>query len=46
MRGYPEKVFSSERYHESEVAARLWEVAEQLTGVHFNLEGTKSIAEA
>lgn len=46
MRGYPEKVHSSERSYDSEVAARLWEVSEQLTGVHFNLEGAKSIAEA
>lgn len=43
MRGYPEKVQSSERSDDSEVAERLWEVSEQLTGVHIELEEAKAI---
>jgi NAD(P)-dependent dehydrogenase (short-subunit alcohol dehydrogenase family) len=43
MRGYPEKVQSSERSYDNEVAERLWEVSEQLTGVHIELEEAKAI---
>ncbi len=35
QRGYPKKVKSSEASHDEEVAARLWDVSEELTGVHF-----------
>ena len=44
MRGYPEKVQSSERSYDNEVAERLWEVSEQLTGVHIELEEAKAKA--
>jgi NAD(P)-dependent dehydrogenase (short-subunit alcohol dehydrogenase family) len=33
LRGYPIKVRSSDRSYDQEVAARLWEVSEELTGV-------------
>jgi NAD(P)-dependent dehydrogenase (short-subunit alcohol dehydrogenase family) len=35
VRGYPVKVKSNKRSHDTEVARRLWEVSEQLTGVRF-----------
>jgi hypothetical protein len=35
MRGYPKTVQSSDRSHDEQVAARLWEVSEELTGVTF-----------
>ena len=35
MRGYPHKVESNEASHNEEVAAKLWDVSEQLTGVSF-----------
>jgi len=35
MKGYPRKVESSPRSHDKEVAARLWEVSESLTGVRY-----------
>jgi hypothetical protein len=34
-RGYPTKVPSTARSHDREVAARLWTVSEELTGVPF-----------
>ncbi len=34
-RGYPRKVRSNRRSHDAQVAARLWEVSEQRTGVGF-----------
>ncbi len=45
MRGYPEQVRSSERSYDTQVAARLWEISEQMTGVQFNLEKAKEQAE-
>lgn len=33
--GYPRKVSSSKRSRDTSIAARLWTVSEQLTGVHF-----------
>jgi NAD(P)-dependent dehydrogenase (short-subunit alcohol dehydrogenase family) len=35
MRGYPERVQSSDRSHDEQVAAKLWEVSEELTGVRY-----------
>ena len=35
MRGFPGKVKSSARSYDETVAARLWQVSEELTGVHF-----------
>jgi NAD(P)-dependent dehydrogenase (short-subunit alcohol dehydrogenase family) len=35
MRGYPKKVESNERSYNEAVAARLWQVSEELTGVSF-----------
>ena len=35
MHGYPKKVASSEGSHDRDVAARLWDVSEQLTGVTY-----------
>ena len=37
QRGYPRQVGSSQRARDEEVARRLWEVSEQLTGVHYDL---------
>jgi len=34
-RGHPTRVRSSERSHEVEVAARLWTISEELTGVRY-----------
>ena len=34
-RGYPTRVSSNARSHDTAVAARLWSVSEKLTGVHF-----------
>jgi NAD(P)-dependent dehydrogenase (short-subunit alcohol dehydrogenase family) len=36
MRGYPKKVQSNALSHDREIAARLWEVSERLTGVTYN----------
>ena len=36
MRGYPVKVVSNERSYDTEVAAKLWAVSEQLTSVRFD----------
>ncbi|MFC1500757.1 oxidoreductase [Candidatus Zixiibacteriota bacterium] len=35
QRGYPKKVKSSAASHDEEIARRLWEISEELTGVHF-----------
>jgi NAD(P)-dependent dehydrogenase (short-subunit alcohol dehydrogenase family) len=35
MRGYPKPVQSNDRSHDETVAARLWEVSEELTGVRY-----------
>jgi NAD(P)-dependent dehydrogenase (short-subunit alcohol dehydrogenase family) len=37
MKGYPKKVESNELSHNQEIARKLWEVSEELTGVNFNL---------
>jgi len=34
-RGYPKKVESNRLSHDNKIAAKLWEVSEKLTGVHF-----------
>jgi len=36
-RGYPQQVFSNKLSHATDIAARLWEISEQLTGVKFQL---------
>ncbi len=36
MKGYPKKVESNELSHDQKIAAKLWEVSEELTGVKFN----------
>ena len=36
LRGYPTKVQSSDRSHDRAVAARLWTVSEELTGVQYH----------
>ncbi len=36
MRGFPGPAMSSLRSHDPEVAQKLWEVSEELTGVHFD----------
>ena len=40
MNGYPRQVQSSPRSHDHAVAARLWNVSEQMTGVRFKQEAT------
>jgi len=35
-RGYPEIVKSNNKSYDKQVAAKLWDVSEKLTGVHFN----------
>jgi hypothetical protein len=35
LRGYPTRVRSSARSHDAAVAARLWAVSEELTGVRY-----------
>lgn len=37
LRGYPTKVQSSDRAHDTAVAAKLWTVSEELTGVRYQL---------
>jgi NAD(P)-dependent dehydrogenase (short-subunit alcohol dehydrogenase family) len=37
MKGYPTKVNSNELSHNEEIARKLWEFSEELTGVKFNL---------
>lgn len=44
LRGYPKKVQSSDRSHDAEVAARLWTVSEELTGVHYHWSGYRMAA--
>jgi NAD(P)-dependent dehydrogenase (short-subunit alcohol dehydrogenase family) len=36
LRGYPTKVQSSDRSHDAAVAARLWKISEELTGVRYH----------
>lgn len=36
LRGFPEKVTSSNKSYDLQLAKRLWEVSEKLTGVHYN----------
>ena len=36
IRGYPQQVSSNVRSHDKEVAARLWDVSEELTGVRYH----------
>ncbi|HLN20560.1 MAG TPA: oxidoreductase [Bacteroidales bacterium] len=38
MRGYPELVQSSEKSYDKELAAKLWDVSEKLTGFTYNFE--------
>jgi NAD(P)-dependent dehydrogenase (short-subunit alcohol dehydrogenase family) len=38
MRGYPGIVSSNARSYDVDVAKQLWDISEQLTGVHYNLE--------
>ena len=35
MRGYPKEVNSNDKSHDEAVAARLWDVSEELTGVEY-----------
>jgi len=37
MRGYPVKVNSNKRSHDKEIAKKLWELSEMLTGVRYQL---------
>ena len=37
LRGYPKKVQSSKLAHDEELAIKLWEISEELTGVKYNL---------
>jgi len=37
MKGYPKKVASNERSHDQEIANKLWDISEELTGVKYNL---------
>ncbi len=41
LRGAPGKVTSSERSHDRAIAARLWQVSEQLTGVRYELSAAQ-----
>ncbi len=36
LRGPPARVRSSDRSHDPELARRLWQVSEEMTGVHFS----------
>jgi NAD(P)-dependent dehydrogenase (short-subunit alcohol dehydrogenase family) len=38
MRGYPKRVNMVKRAHDERVAARLWEVSEELTGIRYDLQ--------
>ena len=42
MKGYPGKVQSNERSHDSAVAKQLWQVSETLTGVQFDFNDFNS----
>lgn len=35
IKGYPVKVESNELSHDDEIAARLWHISEEMTGVNF-----------
>jgi NAD(P)-dependent dehydrogenase (short-subunit alcohol dehydrogenase family) len=37
LRGYPTRVQSSDRSHDTAAAARLWKISEEMTGVSFDL---------
>lgn len=37
MRGYPKKVVSNELSHDLEIAAKLWDISEHMTGIKFSL---------
>lgn len=37
MRGYPKKVESNARAHNQDIAEKLWEISEEMTGVKFDL---------
>ncbi len=37
LRGYPTRVSSSAAARDPAIARRLWDISEQLTGVHFSL---------
>jgi len=43
MRGHPKKVESNEKSHDREVAARLWKVSEEMTGIKYILDASKSV---
>jgi len=36
LRGPPASVRSSDRSHDADLARRLWQVSEEMTGVHFS----------
>ncbi len=40
LRGHPGKIRSSRRSYDPVAARELWQVSEQLTGVHYDFEGT------
>jgi hypothetical protein len=42
MKGYPKETDSNDRSHDEAVAAKLWDVSEELTGVHYEPVGTRS----
>lgn len=44
MNGYPTQTQSSPRSHDRAVAARLWDVSEQLTGVRFKEDAPAAVA--
>jgi NAD(P)-dependent dehydrogenase (short-subunit alcohol dehydrogenase family) len=37
QRGYPKKIFSSNASYAADAAARLWQVSEEMTGIHYDL---------
>ncbi len=39
LRGYPSKTRSSDSSYDADVAAKLWVVSEELTGVQYQLRG-------
>jgi hypothetical protein len=42
QRGYPKAVRASQAAHDEAVARKLWDVSEELTGVHFRIPGGAS----
>jgi hypothetical protein len=38
MKGYPKKVESNDLSHNEEIAGKLWDISEEMTGVTFNLK--------